>query len=305
MTRRVFRHRRPGHKRYVAYASTISCMVSCVVFSFMFIRSHRARKPPRDGTPEHDPSVFYFAISHPTSIRQELAARETWAHDISITWYNTVPTLPHTVVLSADPNTYENILERVLKVWEHVHREHSGYEWYVRLWPDNYVFCERLENLLKLYSPKAPQLIGRVGHVDFGTEKQTDFVTGGSGWALSGSALEAWAAHHDFRGCKSRKTTMISAEDWIISLCLLDAGVRIIDRSDVFKSHPSARGPIENYTISDAAIGTPVQIVTLHYMSATQIITMWAKERRVNGYWPQSIWIRFKLGFLNWVYKQA
>ena len=39
---------------------------------------------------------------------------------------------------------------------------YSGYDWYVRLWDDNYLFKDRLEKLLRIQNPDESVLIGKV-----------------------------------------------------------------------------------------------------------------------------------------------
>jgi len=228
--------------------------------------------PARKNT-RHD-SIFYFAVSHPSSLEGETACRETWAKDLEVTWYSSEKTYPDTVVVSAEPNTYANIFARVLKVWAHVYAEHRGYDWYVRLWPDNYLYSDRLVQLLDSYDPEMPQLIGRSGLLKQ-PNNTFDFIGGGAGWALSRAALETWVKQDgkSLDGCKPHANLTSRyhySEDVIISTCLLKANIHFIHRGDVFLSHPPDH--------KDNARITPEQfktVVTAHYMTPLQIRQAW------------------------------
>ena len=239
-------------------------------------------------------SIFYFAISHPVNFNQELAARETWASKINITWYSTVPSFSDTVIAFAEPNTYANIFERVLKVWSHVNRVQQGYDWYVRLWPDNYVFSERLETVLKTLNPEIPQIVGRTR--DF---MGTTYVEGGAGCALSRTGFDKWIEQHglSLTGCKIPiwlPEEDSYAEDVITSNCLRGAGVRFTDRSDTFLSHSLGLEAIENVSVKELADGT-VSIGTLHYITATQMMSIWREELCVSHFSFPSVHLWFRV----------
>jgi len=222
----------------------------------------------------HHGGIFYFVITHPSSLEGETACRETWAKALNVTWYSPESTFPDTVVVSAEPNTYANIFARSLKVWAHVYAEHRGYDWYVRLWPDNYVYSDRLLQLLNGYDPETPQLIGRVGR-----HEPYEFVGGGAGWALSRTAFEAWVQQdgNSLGGCRppsELSSKYYFAEDVIISTCLKQAGVQLIQRGDVFLSHPPDH--------KDNAQVTPEhmkKVVTTHYMEPPKIYQAWRDEK--------------------------
>lgn len=233
------------------------------------------------------PSIIYFVISHPSCIETEKAARATWARNIKATWarnvnliwFSTEATFPDTVVVSVEPNTYMNIFPRVLKVWAKVYMR-QRYDWYIRIWPDNYVFSERLERLLAKYDPSVPQVIGRL-HTNQNGET---YVSGGAGWAVSRAALEAWDVHHgpSFENCRKPhwlEENLEFAEDVIISNCLNSSGVKLVERRDVFLSHYPGHEDNNDLTAQEAADGIPVPIVTLHYMTANMMLDVWNKEK--------------------------
>ena len=226
-------------------------------------------------------NVLYFVVSHPSCVELETTARETWAKDIDVLWFSTESTFADSIIVTAEPNTYDNIFARVLKVWAEVYSRHRlKYDWYVRLSPDNYVFKDRLEALLLEYDSDLPHMLGRVGE----NQRGERFVGGGAGWAMSWNALELWNAHDGagFQGCQKPgwlDPGLEFAEDVIISNCLTAAGVNFIQRSDVFLSHPPHHPDNGDLTDEKAAMGVPTQIVTLHYMKTAQMVNVWRKER--------------------------
>ena len=217
--------------------------------------------------------IFVFAISHPTSLEGEISCRETWAKRLNVTWFSTEKTFPDTIVVSAEPNTYMNIFARVIKIWAYVYKEYKGYDWYVRLWPDNYVYHDRLLQLLESYDPGKPQILGTVSY-----HGKYEFVGGGAGWALSRAAFRNWIQHDgdSLEGCERPddiSSNYSFAEDVIICTCLSHSKVRLVHRGDVFLSFPFDHEENARVTPEDFK-----RIVTLHYMSPQQIKQTWRDE---------------------------
>ena len=260
-----------------------ACVFGFALLKLFFLKASFPQSPRVDTGARtlETSSIIYFVTSHPSCIDTEKAARATWARNINLVWFSTEATFPDTVVVSAEPNTYMNIFARVLKVWAELHSR-QRYDWYIRLSPDNYVFSERLERLLTEYDSTVPQVIGRVGKNQIGET----FVGGGAGWAVSRAALEAWNAHDgpSFKNCRKPQWLgkgLDYAEDVIISNCLKNAGVKFVQRSDVFLSHYPGHEDNNNLTAQEAADGVPVPIVTLHYMTAQMMLDVWDKEKTV------------------------
>ena len=214
-------------------------------------------------------SIYYFAVSHPSAKKQEIASRKTWAKDMNVTWFTTEKTFRDSVIVSVIPNTYANINARMLKVWDYVWQNEPNYDWYVRLWPDNYVFQDRMDSLVQEYDPNEPVIIGRSGFVKVYSESDTkhpekkfQFLGGGAGWVVSKGAMRAWnkSANGSFSGtCNSNwlPRNLRYAEDVIISKCFHDAGARIQPHSG-FCSHPF-NFKDNGLTAFQAAAGVPTQ----------------------------------------------
>ena len=231
------------------------------------------------------PSILYFVISHPSCVAEEVAARTTWAKDLNVLWFNTEKSFRDTIVVSVVPNSYMNIFPRVRKVWQHIYEnERSKYDWYVRLFPDNYLFASRLERLLMPLDPALPQIIGHVASTKHGA-----FVGGGAGWIVSRSALEAWALTDgaDFSKCEIPswlESDQIYAEDVIISDCMQRAGINFVQQKDLFRSFYPGHESNSDVSEDQIILGAPKNIITLHYMTAGQVTALWRKEIRSRKY---------------------
>lgn len=231
------------------------------------------------------PTILYFVVSHPSCVKEEVAARTTWSTGLNIRWFNTEKLFRDTIVVSVAPNTYMNVFPRVREVWKHVYlNEGDKYDWYVRLFPDNYLFPSRLESFLQSFDPTLPQLIGHVASTNHGP-----FVGGGAGWVVSRSALEAWASSDgdDFSKCAVPEwlaPDMAYAEDVIISDCMQRAGVKFLQHKDVFRSFYPGHESNSDITEGEILRGKPKKLITLHYMQARQTIDLWSKEIRGRKY---------------------
>merc|ERR1712196_278275 len=114
----------------------------------------------------------------------------TWVSEVeNFSWYSSEHDAilnPH-VVSYPGGNDYTKVTCRVLMVWQHVWRTYRGYDWYVRVFDDAYVFPKRLEQVVQGLDPSQGILLGRNGI--FNGQR---YVGGGSPWVVSRAALEAW-----------------------------------------------------------------------------------------------------------------
>ena len=234
-------------------------------------KGHWRKKNTTENTHARDREVqvMAFVISHPTARSLELAARQTWARE-GVVWFNTVDELDGTVVISAEPNSYENILERCLKVWAYVWRESTAADWYFRYSPDNYVLWARVREVMNKYDPNVPIIIGRVGQLN-----GTKYVSGGPGWIVSRAALSIWNIETNGTFACSKEQLgpeYYFAEDVLISLCLSNIGVHLV-HEDGFHHVPYDHETV-NVTPLQAVAGVPKQVNTLHWMKEKYILDM-------------------------------
>ena len=192
-------------------------------------------------------NIFYFAITHHSNRKKALACNKTWVQTLpNMHWYSDEPDpeMNYTVISYKAGNTYQLVTYRALLIFNHVLSTYTGYDWYVRLWDDNYFFKERLEKLLENQNPNDSVLIGKMLHVDnWKDETRYFYLGGGSVWVLSKRAFETWAQNlrletlnHD--SCiLSRLTNYLrttirddfhTAEDMIFSQCLISQGVQLV-----------------------------------------------------------------------------
>eukprot|EP00937_MAST-01D_sp_MAST-1D-sp2_P001657 g1657.t1 len=153
-------------------------------------------------------------------------------------WYSDRPDreLNATVVSITASDAYKDVAHRVVEVWRHVHRHHGGYDWYVRLWPDNFVFPERLASLADSLDPRAPVYVGRLAEIPRVTGLAPGlFVGGGASGLVSRQALRAWFAlagecsPPQMHGLIDRLPAPARhMEDVIVSHCLAEAGVSFV-----------------------------------------------------------------------------
>ena len=152
----------------------------------------------------------------------------------------------------------------------------------MRLWPDNYLFKQRLEGLLEQYDASKPLILGRVANFD----SKHSFVGGGAGWVISRAGLQAWVAQDgtDLTRCRPPAwvpETHAYAEDVIISHCLARAGISFIQKKEVFLSFPPGdEHNANNLTEDNVASGMPTPVVTTHYMTTSNMVNLWRKEKR-------------------------
>ena len=246
-------------------------------------------------THKHQPRIFYFVVTHPTSAKHEAAARSTWARTLPhITWYNTEPNgLPGTEVVSYKQNRYSQMGGRMVKVWSRVWQDHGATaDFFVRLWPDNYVFASRLREVILSLNKSIPMVVGRAkgngGRFNMKTKKGK-FVKGGAGWVVTRATLQAWAdvSGPDFASCTMTQFCPECdsfMEDVLISRCMKSAGAQL-------RHHPgflsySYLDRRYNLTIEKTVRGVPprgkhVPVVTMHYVRPAQMKKLFRAQQRL------------------------
>ena len=68
----------------------------------------------------------------------------------------------------------------------------GNYDWYIRLWDDNYYFEENLSNIVgRLDADAAKVMVGKIGWRNMGKDAVFPFAGGGAGWFLSKAGMRA------------------------------------------------------------------------------------------------------------------
>ncbi len=183
-------------------------------------------------------SIFYFGITHSSTIRIRLeSALKTWANSLKVVWYSDKPDQYVNFSVSApEGNTYDVITWRVLLVWEHVYTHFPGYDWYVRVWEDNYIIRETFEALVDDHNPDDPVEIGRLGRHDGHV-----FIGGGASSLLSRAGMRIWSKGIDDcrKWLKSDPNRTMAYEDVWISMCRSKMGIRFVMAPGLYSHAPN------------------------------------------------------------------
>jgi len=252
----------------------------------------RRRTSLRAARSRGDGRILYVAITHAKNHALARVADRTWgrrarAAGAPVVWYSTAPdaVLRPRVVLAADgaDSSYENLTLRMLRVWEDVMTEFPGFDWYVRVWDDNYVVHENVAAMAALFNASEPVEIGRV-HIN-AVEPLGPFVDGGGGSLLSGEA----AARFNATRCEAFARSFpgadgcrFSCEDAWISKCREREGVRAISRRGFMHGSPAELGYTDRQawchcpfreTTGDGVLPhesgpAALQPLVMHYMTA-------------------------------------
>jgi hypothetical protein len=90
------------------------------------------------------------------------------------------------------------------------------YDWYVRLWDDNYFYEENMHQALIHFNPATPVMVGKMGWRNMAKAAVYPFAGGGAGWYLSAAGMERLGP------------SIADAEDWF---------VQFRARRDIFLPH--------------------------------------------------------------------
>ena len=229
------------------------------------------------------PSIFYFGVTHSSSNGRVEVAKATWADPLQVVWYSNEarPGVNH-VVSNPSGNAYDQLTWRMMLIWKHVYENYKGYDWYARVWDDNYIIQDTFESLVKGYSPDELVEIGRLGRL-----KGHVFVGGGAGSLLSRAAMKLWSERID--ECRAQLQEMktipcaFACEDVLISRCRSKIGIRFKEGYGLFSHSPSHRN-VMNISFEDIACrregvfehidkGPQVKTVprSFHYVSPTEM----------------------------------
>lgn len=80
---------------------------------------------------------------------------------------------------------------KVSRVWQRVFKDygHGDYDWFVRLWDDNYFLEENAYNVLGRMPLEKPLMVGKIGWRNMGKAAVYPFAGGGAGWFLNKAGM--------------------------------------------------------------------------------------------------------------------
>jgi hypothetical protein len=205
------------------------------------VTQNALRQQSNSGIPKHSKDFFYFGCTHSSQDAKLQTAIRTWAGPLGVIWYrDTAGAGVNHVISHPGGNAYNQITWRLILIWKHVYNHYPDYNWYVRLWDDNYIIKPSFEALAVGHDPNDLIEIGRLG--DFNGKT---FVGGGAGSLLSKGAMNEWGKR--IGECEawlnSRAQSEISCaftcEDVLISICRSRVGVRFIIGKGLYSHAPS------------------------------------------------------------------
>ncbi len=242
--------------------------------------------------------IFVFGVTYEPNHARARVAQRTWARDFApdgIPWYSNASDaeLRTRVLAPSSGMGYFDITWRMLEIWTDVLLRHPGYDWYMRVWDDNYVHFDRVCALLEAYNPAARLELGHVytGHVQRDFAPHMDHMIGGGATSLSSRASNEALLRH-ITDCAawiqdlpprtpSGATCRWNCEDYYQSYCRLRLGTRLVEVPGFFSHSPSRSGwsdrdlacgarlvDAEHAGGSNPTVGAPI---TLHYLSAQEM----------------------------------
>jgi UDP-glucose 4-epimerase len=252
-----------------------------------WIISSRIPPPPQG-------RFFYFGITHGNNHEKALAAHHTWGQRASggVIWYTTSAAhnlFPFVVVSHPENNGYKRVFFRVLEIYRHVWQHYPGYDWYIRVWDDNFIVTEHVEKFLM--TKRSDE------NVEYGYFRQVPgpqpfpLVWGGPGNLMSQTALSTIAENvteciEFARGLESKYPNHVKdwkwqAEDVFISAFRMDRGSKMVWADGMY---PFAPGPEkeqaiacrskQKFTVDPDADKYPTDVLTLHYVKPAQMILL-------------------------------
>jgi len=130
-------------------------------------------------------------------------------------------------------------------IWKHVWKTYPGYDWYMRLWDDNFIIVERVEQVARNYNPNELVEIGRprYGETTWPGGKVVPQFMGGGASALTSRALVKKFVEN-IHTCPREITAQ---EDVTISLCVTALGAKYHRHFGFLPHSPRPGGELNVY----------------------------------------------------------
>jgi hypothetical protein len=138
--------------------------------------------------------VFTFCIGGGSDGRANYV-EATWGQRTPIQWYMDKWSDELRPIVDLHPNYVKdpfNLLTfKISRIWQRVHSDFGAgdYDWYIRLWDDNYFLEENVYNVLGRMDLTRPLMVGKIGWRNMGKSAVYPFAGGGAGWFLNKKGL--------------------------------------------------------------------------------------------------------------------
>ncbi|XP_076035286.1 glycoprotein-N-acetylgalactosamine 3-beta-galactosyltransferase 1-like isoform X2 [Oratosquilla oratoria] len=184
--------------------------------------------PPRAAS---QPRILCYLLVGPSTHHTALHVKHTWGQrcDKTIFFSTRHDDLLGTVILDV-PEGYSVLWAKSMAALNHLYRNYSDYDWFLKGDDDTYVIVENLRKFLGTREAENPVYFG----VKFRKFVKQGYMSGGGGYVLSREALRRFAEDavriKDQEKCPNRSTK--GAEDLQLGLCLEAVGVKAGDGLD-------------------------------------------------------------------------
>lgn len=138
--------------------------------------------------------VFTFCIGGGSDGRANYV-EATWGQRTPIQWYMDKWSDELRPIVDLHPNYVKdpfNLLTfKISRIWQRVHSDFGDgdYDWFIRLWDDNYFLEENAYNVLGRMDLNRPLMVGKIGWRNMGKSAVYPFAGGGAGWFLNKKGL--------------------------------------------------------------------------------------------------------------------
>eukprot|EP00760_Papus_ankaliazontas_P031535 PhM_4_TR5328/c1_g1_i1/m.21792 len=267
---KAFAHHQPGFEFVPSSTITRGCVFKRPAFLLTFALTEGGR----DG-------------KHVKAIHVE----RTWGRRTPLVWYSDVAhteVQPHIVGHALyTRNKFDYLSFKLTAIWQHVYdnyfqmrdeRRRNAYEYYIRLWDDNYFYEEnfyrltlrigsiaRRRGLTREFDPyKRAICYGKVGFRYMSAAEQHFFLGGGAGWFITAEGMRRFAGENN--ASKECDTTMLRYEhrkdiflahalhdeDILLSICMTKKNVTFYDVPGI--EHVSPGSNWRQRCVSDVAL---------------------------------------------------
>lgn len=143
--------------------------------------------------------LFVFCIGGGNDGRANFVER-TWGQRTPIQWYTDTWTPQLRPIVDLHPlykkDPFNLLAFKISRIWQRVYEDYGNhYDWYVRLWDDNYFHEENAYNVLGRFQlphyqrEHEPLMVAKMAWRNMGVNAVYPFAGGGAGWFLNRAGL--------------------------------------------------------------------------------------------------------------------
>ncbi|CAC5416715.1 C1GALT1 [Mytilus coruscus] len=180
-------------------------------------------------------NTFYFSKAK--------AVNDTWGRRCNKTVFsqNRPSTIPNVVYLDLAKDGRKHLTDKVVRIFEYVHKQFTEYDWFLKADDDTYVILENLRHFLTFFKSNKPVYLGQ----NYKLYTKQGYNSGGAGYILSKEALNKLMFGIKYKNCAKDGND----EDVDIGKCLDRQGVPIYDTTDKFNRETFHGGTIEDHMV--------------------------------------------------------